>query len=66
MIAASVYYCWSCDAHRRTDESSSGRAVCPRCGRELASDARLKQPEKTPVRPLGSQPAGHNQLAASA
>ena len=66
MIAGSVYYCWSCDAHRRTDESSSGRAVCPRCGQELASDARLKPAEKSPVRPLVSQPAGHNQLSASA
>lgn len=41
MIEVSVYYCWGCDAHRRAEADSEGKARCPRCDRELTADSRL-------------------------
>jgi hypothetical protein len=41
MFDASVYYCWSCDAHRKTAAAADGKVHCPRCQRELTADARL-------------------------
>ena len=41
MFDANVYYCWSCDAHRRVDARNDGTALCPRCHHELTPDARL-------------------------
>jgi hypothetical protein len=41
MFDASVYYCWSCDAHRRATPATDGKVRCPRCQRELPADSRL-------------------------
>jgi len=41
MLDASVYYCWSCDAHRRAAASTDGKVRCPGCQRELTADSRL-------------------------
>jgi len=41
MFAASVYYCWSCDAHRRIDAAHDSKVRCPDCQRELTADSRL-------------------------
>ena len=41
MFDATVYYCWSCDAHRRVPETQGNAAHCPRCGQHLPEDARL-------------------------
>jgi len=47
---ATVYYCWVCDAHRRAEPASDGRAYCPCCEHELTADARLES--ITPTVPL--------------
>ena len=39
MFAASVYYCWSCDAHRRIDAAHDSKVRCPDCQRAVAKDA---------------------------
>jgi hypothetical protein len=41
MFDASVYYCWSCDAHRKAPLDVDGKVHCPRCERELTADSRL-------------------------
>jgi hypothetical protein len=41
MFDASVYYCWSCDAHRKVAVAADGKVRCPRCLRELTADSRL-------------------------
>jgi hypothetical protein len=41
MFDATVYYCWACDAHRRTAASADGKVHCPRCQRELTADSQL-------------------------
>jgi uncharacterized paraquat-inducible protein A len=41
MNSANVYYCWSCDAHRRAVATSDRTAECPRCGQRLTDDSRL-------------------------
>jgi uncharacterized paraquat-inducible protein A len=41
MFNVNVYYCWSCDAHRRVAETAGQSAACPRCGQHLPEDARL-------------------------
>lgn len=51
MIEVSVYYCWSCDAHRRAEADQDGKAHCPRCDRELTVDSRL------PIRAIPSPTA---------
>jgi hypothetical protein len=41
MLDVNVYYCWSCDAHRRIAPLGGREAVCPRCGQMLPEDSRL-------------------------
>ena len=36
-----VYYCWSCDAHRLAFMSPQKKACCPRCGTNLTEDMRI-------------------------
>jgi hypothetical protein len=40
-VAETVYYCWSCDAHRRLKPSADGTGNCPRCRQTLAADCLL-------------------------
>jgi hypothetical protein len=46
-----VYYCWSCDAHRRVAPDARGSAACPRCGQSFGDDAPLASP---PVAAVGA------------
>lgn len=41
MFDVTVYYCWSCDAHRRVAETPGRKPACPRCGKHLPADAKL-------------------------
>ena len=41
MFDGTVYYCWSCDAHRRVKPRGDQSAVCPRCKAELSPSDRL-------------------------
>jgi hypothetical protein len=34
-----VYYCWSCDAHRRSVRDSADGIACSQCGERLTADA---------------------------
>jgi hypothetical protein len=43
MLDGIVYYCWSCDAHRKADLSADRQAKCPRCGQPLTEDSRLSR-----------------------
>lgn len=49
MSDGNVYYCWSCDAHRRTITSASQRLICTHCSEELTPDALVS----TPMQPTG-------------
>jgi uncharacterized paraquat-inducible protein A len=51
MIDATVYYCWSCDAHRKAVLSTGGQAVCPRCGQPLTEDSRLERRSAAALQP---------------
>ena len=42
MLTQCVYYCWSCDAHRRLEPAPDGTGHCPRCDETLAMDCRLR------------------------
>jgi hypothetical protein len=41
MFDGTVYYCWSCDAHRKAVSAPDRQAACPRCGQPLTEDSRL-------------------------
>jgi hypothetical protein len=41
MLDGTVYYCWSCDAHRKATTGPDQQAACPRCGQPLTEDSRL-------------------------
>jgi hypothetical protein len=43
MFDGTVYYCWSCDAHRKAELGPEEQAICPRCGQPLAEDSRLSR-----------------------
>jgi hypothetical protein len=45
MLDITVYYCWSCDAHRKAASGADGKVRCPGCQRELTADACV------PIRP---------------
>jgi hypothetical protein len=40
-VAETVYYCWSCDAHRRLVPAADGSGNCPSCQNTLTLDCRL-------------------------
>jgi uncharacterized paraquat-inducible protein A len=52
MLDGTVYYCWSCDAHRKAIPGPNQQAACPRCGQPLTEDSRLGR-----SRPQAAQPA---------
>ncbi|MFO0883571.1 MAG: hypothetical protein U0894_05185 [Pirellulales bacterium] len=41
MQTSEVYYCWSCDAHRRATTNAQGGTCCPKCGQALSDDCRV-------------------------
>jgi hypothetical protein len=41
MFDGNVYYCWSCDAHRRAVANAEHAACCPACGIALTEESRL-------------------------
>jgi predicted RNA-binding Zn-ribbon protein involved in translation (DUF1610 family) len=43
MKEQTVYYCWSCDAHRVGMPSNTAAVCCPRCGNELPAEARIEK-----------------------
>ena len=66
MFDVSVYYCWSCDAHRKAVPASTGEAKCPRCGELLSRDARLASPTRPLLLPTATLAAPREQLATPA
>jgi hypothetical protein len=51
MLDGSVYYCWSCDAHRKVAAEADRRLACPRCGKPLTEDSRLSRPTERSAGP---------------
>lgn len=41
MSDGSVYYCWSCDAHRKALLGADQAPSCPSCSQVLTEDSRL-------------------------
>jgi len=66
MLDVSVYYCWTCDAHRKAVLAGSGHAQCPRCGERLADEDRLASPTRSPLLPVATISAPGEQLAMPA
>ena len=66
MIDVSVYYCWSCDAHRRAMLAAGGEAHCPRCGERLTGDDRLSSPTRPLILPVATLDAPREPLATPA
>jgi hypothetical protein len=47
-----LYYCWSCDAHRRPVPPALGETKCPRCGELLTREVELTlRRTANPLRP---------------
>ncbi len=47
-----LYYCWSCDAHRRIVPPTAGETKCPRCGESLSREVELSlRRTANPIRP---------------
>jgi DNA-directed RNA polymerase subunit RPC12/RpoP len=44
-----VYYCWSCDAHRRALHTSVDGVACSQCGERLTADALVSVTYRPPV-----------------
>jgi DNA-directed RNA polymerase subunit RPC12/RpoP len=44
-----VYYCWSCDAHRRAILQQSEGIACSHCGERLTADAMVSVSYRPPV-----------------
>ena len=64
MNDASVYYCWSCDAHCKAQRAGQKEVRCPRCGKLLADEDRLRAPARSLVLPL-PKPAAPRELLSS-
>ena len=66
MFDVSVYYCWSCDAHRKAVLAATGQAQCPRCGERLSDEERLASPTRSLLLPVSTLAAPRDQLAMPA
>lgn len=44
-----VYYCWACDAHRRSVRVSADDVACSHCGERLTADALVSVSYRPPV-----------------
>ncbi len=42
-----VYYCWSCDAHRTVLVITGSKTACSCCGAELGEESRLSAASRT-------------------
>jgi hypothetical protein len=66
MFDVSVYYCWSCDAHRKAELAGSEQAQCPCCGEPLADEDRLASPTRSLLLPVAPLSPLRDQLAMPA
>ena len=65
MLDGTVYYCWSCDAHRKAVPGADSRPACPRCGQPLTEDSRLSRGAKlAEPAPFGYWSAAESPAAA--
>ena len=52
MSDGSIFYCWSCDAHRRAATNAGQAACCPQCGATFTEDCRIGKGSGENRRPI--------------